>query len=154
MFSRCEHVRRHLWPRCAPDTSPASIWWAAGWSHQADFRPFRWWFLRGAHEWMMGFSKGKLGFIENDKNRARDGLNECKKREGPHKWHDFDNVDECWTAFCPHCAPDWSKHYELESRPVADRKRTLCTRWHSEAKKSLQCIIFGCQSEVITTQNC
>ena len=44
---------------------------------------------------MVGFSKGKLGFKENDKNRAREGLNECKKREGPHTSHDFDNVDEC-----------------------------------------------------------
>ena len=31
----------------------------------------------------------------NVKDRLREGLNECKKREGPHTWHDFDNVDEC-----------------------------------------------------------
>ena len=35
------------------------------------------------------------GLLKNDKNRAREGLNECKTREGTHTWHDFDNVDEC-----------------------------------------------------------
>ena len=44
---------------------------------------------------MVGFSEGKLCFMEKCKKRVREGLNECKKREGPHTSHDFDNVDEC-----------------------------------------------------------